>query len=338
MFGTGLKVKQFAGTYYDLGFRRGQALSETFRPPAADPEKVRLAADCERLLGHYYPPLLDELRGLLDGSGFNRDDFVAYYLARHRSVYRRRCTMFAVGPPLTREGRLLVGRNYDWVRGDLKWCELREVRLDAAPARIGYSNHWIGEPDVLTAKGLLVSLATLRPRRDAQPGLQWNAVIEIVAATCASADEAAATILRLPHIRPMNYLVADAATAYVLEAQPEGVKRRALADGLVVATNRVADEMGRAADCTRYAGAVQLLRGQAGGIDERVIKTVLADHEFHICDGDHARRDGMAWETIWSFIGDPAAMRLALAPGRPCETAYVGVDFSDGMLRVKRKT
>ena len=319
------------GTYRQIGCDTGRAIQTTFTPPKAAARQIQLAAECERIVRDVHPRLLEQFDGLLDGGGFDRDDFAAYYFARERSVHRRRCTMFAIAPSHTADGRLLVGRNYDWVRADRDWCELREIRAEQTPPRVGYSNHWIGCPDVLTAHGLLLSLATLRPEPATAPGLQWNAIFDLVAATCTTAHQAADAIAGLPHFRPMNYLVADAAHAEVLEAAPRGVTRRGWNDGLLVATNRPVDGK-HDADCRRYRGVVRLLRSHTQALDATAAKAVLRDHSVPICDGDHASTAPSNWETIWSFVCAPAAMAIELAPGRPCESEYVRIGFEKGKL------
>lgn len=329
----GVRFSRHSGSYYQIALERGMALRRTFRPPEASAENVRMASQCERLLERAYPPLLGQLAGFVDGGDFNRDDFAAYYFARERSVHRRRCTLFAVAPGRTEDGQVLVGRTYDWVRGDLRWCELREIRPDAARPMLGYSNHWIGSPDVLTSDGLLISLATLPPHATIRPGLQWNAIIDIVAATCSSAEEAAGTIERLPHIRAMSYLVADAqGRAAVLEAGPNGVKRRDWSAGLLVATNWPAGERGDSAECPRFHGAMTLLRSAGATIDVEAAKAILRNHEFGICNGDHAKRSDDNWETIWSFVCKPSQSTIWIAPGRPCESEYIGFAFCNGVL------
>lgn len=328
-----IKYARHEGSYYQMAHHRGLELRKTFTPPNADERKRALTVECERLLRGVYPPLGEQFDGFVDGGAFDRDDFAAYYFARERSVHRQRCTMFAVAPEWTIEGHLLVGRNYDWVRGDLQWCELREIRPDGVAPMLGYSNHWIGCPDVLTAEGLLIALATLPSHPIHKPGLQWNAVIDITAATCATVPEARETIAGLPHIRAMNYLVADATTAAVLEATPGGVKRRDLRDRCLVATNRPVDPEDIAGDCPRFTGARQSLRRAGQKVDRDIAKVILRDHDIPLCDGDHASAAPDNWETIWSFVCDPSAMALEIAPGRPCEHQYVPLSFQDGALR-----
>jgi len=311
----------------------GRELRKTFTPPAANARKRAFAVECERLLRSVYPPLAEQLDGFIDGGAFDRGDFAAYYFARERSVHRRRCTMFAVAPEQTVDGRLLVGRNYDWVRGDLRWCELREIRPDGVAPMLGYSNHWIGCPDVLTASGLLIALATLPSHPIHQPGLQWNAVIDITAAMCSTVAEAGETIARLPHIRAMNYLVADGTAAAVLEATPNGVKRRDLRDGFLVATNLPVGDDDIATDCPRFTGALRCLQSTGHRIDRDAAKSILRDHDAPICDGDHASKAPGNWETIWSLISAPLTMALELSPGRPCEHQYVPLSFRGGELQ-----
>ena len=330
----GLRRVVQAGSCYEIAHEVGRGLRRTFDLPEPAPEQVRLAWECEAILRGAYPALLGQFEGLLDGSQFDRDAFAAYYFARDRRVFRAKCTMFALAPESTADGRLWVGRNFDWVLGDLEWCELRETRITGAPARLGYSNHWIGCPDVLTERGLLIALATLRPHPIERPGLQWNALIDLAAATCDTVDQAAHALMELPHIRAMHYLIADAqGRAAIVEGTPDGVCRHDLTDGFLLATNRPLSRPDDLAGCARYCGAEQRLAaaGRPAGPDE--MKAVLRDHDSHICDGNHDADSPTSWATIWSFVSAPSERSMAIAPGRPCVHEYIPMSIRDGTLR-----
>ena len=152
----------YSGTAYEIGREMGRSLEGLPVPKAAKEEMV-FAHACRDMIGRIFPSALDTFRGIVDGSGMGGDDFLTYYIARWEGVLRG-CTMFAAHLPATRDGVILVGRNYDWVNSDRKWCGLRMIRQECAFPVLGYSHHWAGLPDALNDQGLFVAIASL-PKR-----------------------------------------------------------------------------------------------------------------------------------------------------------------------------
>ncbi len=158
--------------------------------------------------------------------------------------------------------------------------------------------------------------------------------------------EAVAACARVRHLRPMSYLLADAAGGVaVVEATPGAVRVRRPEGGMVVAANAPSGgellaehgsveydpPLGPPADARtrervaersrRRIARVQELLG-AGSVSDEVVSRILSDHEAPICAGDHAAPDGGRWGTIWSGISKPAEGVFAIAPGRPCTSDY----------------
>ena len=330
-----LRTQVYSGTAYEIGAARGRML-KGLPVPKVTAAEVAFARLCAGVTKEVFPPALDTFRGMADASGLGGDDFMAYYFARREGVLRG-CTMFAVVPPVTRDGGVIVGRNYDWVYSDLKWCEARGIRQAGAFLTLGYTHHWAGLPDALNEEGLFVAIASLPKRPPERPGLQWNLIVDAMMATCRAVREAEALLTSVSHLRAMSYLVADASgDAAVVEAGPGGTSVRRVSDGFVLATNHEvggAEPSDRGARSRRrYVRAEEALRAHRGRVDEGVVKALLSDHEGQVCSGLHAHQTeafhrGEGWGTIWSSICRPDLRTLLIAPGHPCEVAYERVDF-----------
>ncbi len=294
---------------------------------------------------------MDEFEGIVQGGEFDRQRLMAYYFARTESQLGG-CTMFAVAPACRSGGRgPIVGRNYDWATADLHWCELQRFDTDGAPRRIGYTHHWAGCADVLSAAGLYVAVASLPPVAVEAPGVQWNIIVDMLSETCATVDEAVRACSRVRHLRPMSYLLADSAGAVaVVEATPRQARRRGPEDGVVVAANApqgglVARDWSQQEPTTtlgepilpeppnyrtdalqrahrRIQRALELLHRAAPRLTLQDVRAVLSDHEAPICTGDHSEPDGGRWATIWSGICEPAAGSFSIVPGLPCRHPY----------------
>jgi len=343
-----IRETTFTGGHYQRGLARGQRLRDSLRVPEVGlPQKFIDA--CMQAAGGLYSPCIEEFEGLVRGGGFDRQRMKAYYFARLESRLGG-CTMFAVESPYHLAGNgPLVGRNYDWAVGDLRWCELQRYETDAGMRRIGYTHHWAGCPDVLNEAGLYVAIASLPPEPVTLPGVQWSILVDAISETCATVAQAVAVCSRVRHLRPMSYLLADAAGGVaVVEATPTEVRLRGAAGGLVVAANAaqggkpvagqeathtgyalptpVGGERVRHADSEpsrrRTARAAEMLRACMPNITEATVRDVLRDHHAPICTGDHDDPDGAPWGTIWSGVCRPADGAFAIAPGLPCRHDY----------------
>ena len=221
-----LRTQVYSGTAYEIGAARGRML-KGLPVPKVTAAEVAFARLCAGVTKEVFPPALDTFRGMADASGLGGDDFLAYYFARREGVLRG-CTMFAVVPPVTRDGGVIVGRNYDWVYSDLKWCEARGIRQAGAFLTLGYTHHWAGLPDALNEEGLFVAIASLPKRPPERPGLQWNLIVDAMMATCRAVREAEALLTSVSHLPPMSYLLAhpSPAPASPTAATPEASATR----------------------------------------------------------------------------------------------------------------
>ena len=306
---------------------------------------------CFEAAAEAFPPVVDEFEGIVQGGGFDREAMMRYYFARVESRLGG-CTMFAVDARHRAGGEgPIVGRNYDWAVSDLRWCELQRVLPSTGTRRIGYTHHWAGCADVLTEQGLYMAIASLPPADVEAPGVQWNIVMEMMAEQCATVEDAVEACSAVRHLRPMSYLLADAAGDIgVVEATPREVRFRPPDEGIVVAANTpqggriVRDRTREKPRCVlpkpirlappnyrsdalerarrRVERAQALLNAAAPLISEDDVMSVLSDHEGPICTGDHTHPDGAPWGTIWSGICTPAEGRFRIAPGLPCRHQY----------------
>ncbi len=344
--GRVIREVEFAGDHHRRGIRRGQRLRDTLvvREPHGLP--AEFVAGCRRAVEEFYPPAVREFEGILEGGGFEPRAMAAHYFARLESQLGG-CTMFAVEQERHHSGKgIIVGRNYDWAVEDLRWCELHRYRLPSGMDRLAYTHHWAGSPDVLNEAGLYLAIASLPPEPVTAPGVQWSILVEMISETCETVEEAVGACTQVRHLRPMNYLLADASGGCAVVSA--GCRRVSVARpeaGLIAAANsplsgtvvaevppgnfRIAvpapnnDQEQSAARSRRRVGrALELLEAMREGISAENVKDVLADHEAPICTGNHDRPGGGVWATIWSGIGFPAEGDFRIAPGLPCRHPY----------------
>ncbi len=134
-----LRQKIFEGSYYDIGLQRAKDLT-TLPIPLPSRKDVNFANECRSIVQAIYPPMIDEFEGILEAGRFQSEAFTAYFFARTEGILRG-CTSFAALPPITADKTVIVGRNYDWIYSDLKWCELRYIIPDGANRTLSYTHH-----------------------------------------------------------------------------------------------------------------------------------------------------------------------------------------------------
>ena len=349
----------FSGDGFERGLQRGRRLRESLAVPAVEGATPQFVQACFEAAAEAFPPVVREFEGIVRGGGFDREAMMRYYFARVESQLGG-CTMFALDAERRATGDgPIVGRNYDWAVSDLRWCELQRFLPEPGPRRIGYTHHWAGCADLLTENGLYIAIASLPPADVRAPGLQWNIVVDMMAERCSTVAEALDACAAVRHLRPMSYLLADAAGGIgLVEATPDGVRSGPGAAGIVVAAN--APQGGRLVrDWTlekppyllrapirlappnyrddaverarrRIERAHALLEDAASRLSTDDVKSVLSDHEAPICAGDHAHPDGTPWGTIWSGICTPTEGRFRIAPGLPCRYEYQCFTFPPG--------
>jgi len=347
-------IRTYEGSHREIGLRRGKELSATLRVPPASGARKAFAAACMERASELHPPLIDLFDGMIEGSGFDRGDFMVMFFARQQSMLG--CTVIAAAPPLSAAGGTIVARNYDWFTADREWREARILRPRGFPACAAFTHHWWGNPDVVTENGLCVFVASLMPKIAEEPGIQWNLLVDAAVERCASTAEAVALLSAAPHLRSMNYLVADSGSAAVVEASAAGTKVRWAKDGFCAATNIALGEnperilraesddkilasqvpfrsvhsaAGMRRALKRYRRAARLATnasatdaGDLGKVTEDDILRVLQDHDVPVCCGHASPYIEFNWATIWTSVCRPAERAMKVSADFACRPDF----------------
>lgn len=334
------QIFDLAGTHYDLGRSQG-ARTARFAIPAwwPSPPPLDFARDCARQIAEIHAPLLDELHGYADAQGLAFDDVlrgVCRQSMRVRAMPALRpepptypeggCSSFAV---VGADGHVRAGRNYDFhpVQQVRQRVRLRPV---VGRATVGMRGSVPGgRYDGVNDAGLFICLHVALSDEPAQPrpGVPFHLLPRLVLETCASTAQAVDLLMRVRHLHPFNYLIADPAGALaVVEAHPEAVRVVQSNSDFVAATNHYRHpdlarfQHGRKLTHSqgRLAGLYALREQLRAGMD---VTPALADHASGVCGhaGGHT--------TLWSLKADLTARTLGYARGAPCETRYEAVEW-----------
>jgi hypothetical protein len=295
---------------------------------------LRFAKQCEEIVGQHAPELLDEIRGLAEAAEVGYDALMTLILTVPFDPEELpACSVLAVLPERTADGRPIVGRNYDYFH-DVSEEVATTYRTypEGRYASLGDCDIWVGREDGLNEAGLFVGMAsTFLP--GVQPGPTFWLIVRMILDRCATVDEGLELIHNVPHTGSWTYLLADrSGKAVVVEPTVQGIELRYPEDGLLVMTNHPV--------CPAWAGKENFvppdshprynrLRELLGGnalVDVEAVKQALRDHQGLVCShGEHFpdRKFG----TLWSVVGCPGERQLEIAAGYPCQAEYRTVSF-----------
>ncbi len=323
---------RYSGSPREVGSALAKALGR-LPMPAVQSTDIGFARACRDAAIELNPVLSSLYEGFLAGGGWDPDQFLAYFFARRQGMLRG-CTNFAATGEVTSDGDTLVGRNYDWAYSDLPYCEARAIDIQDALSFVSYTHHWIGHPDCLNEAGLFVAISSLPAAEASHPGIQWNLLVDAIAMSCRSVEEAVVLLEKANHLRSITYLLADDSDAAAVEATCDRVTVRPAVGGIAIATNHAVgfpDGSDRARhSIARYDRAESRLRSMSPSIDELDVIDLLRDPVCTIRDGkrflhelDHVPLAALEdWGTIWSTVCRPSQAELMIARGHPNDAPY----------------
>lgn len=349
------------GTPYQRGYHLGSSERARVRHTvhaymvlfrAAGLRREAVLGEADRFLPvieDYAPHLVEEMRGIAEGSGHDPREIAALN-CRTELLYavggRTECTAVGAAPHAAADGHVRLAQNWDWhpsLRGALVLWAIR--RPDGPDLLTLTEAGMVGKIGV-NAAGLALAVNLLTSDADHPgPAIPMHVVLRRVLEAAGSADEAAALIAAAPRCSSCNHLLADRRGGLVdVEATPRGVVELRAASGILTHANHCLDPQLATRDSCARDTPETLARGRRaadlageGPLDDAAPRRFLADHQSvpkAICR--HARPEEPFAEqsaTIASLIIDLTAGTLDLADGPPCTAAYRTVQLAD-YLRV----
>lgn len=179
------------------------------------------------MFNRYCPGLSDELQGFADAVGVSPNQL--YYYAGTYLVPG--CSLLAVLPGRTKDGHMLVARNYEFSH-KMDDLSFGKTHVDGRYAHIGSSSMLFGRSEGINECGLMVGqtscglpVGNFAPmRKSAVTGLQFWAAIRSLLENCKDVDEALEAALDMPVAYNINLLMADKTGKAVLLESYDGVK------------------------------------------------------------------------------------------------------------------
>jgi len=341
-----MELVKISGTPYERGYEFGKRFKDRikacleaedkFWSARTSSEQTRESAKKnEKIFESFAPELLEEIRGLGDGSGLEYKRLLSSNIS---SPYFSPlfCSAFVVLGSLTKNKEPIMGRNVDWSSDSKKHIKYVFTR----PSN-GYSHicsrdlDSVGYYDGMNEKGLAIGWAgVFTLKSEVAPGLLMFFITKLVLERCSSVEEAVKLIKSIPIANATNFIIVDKNEAAVIETtskhriirKPKKSKRE---NFLIITNNFISPKMKKydiiykrwpEATDPRIKRYNELIKENTGRIDAEVTKRILSDHEGFICT--HSNVGKATSETISSFIAMPKSKSLFYANGSPCRTKY----------------
>ncbi len=208
-----MKTAVFQGDHFEIGKQQGKAFLKNpnqFYSDVFDRDLYQIQLS---IYQKYYPELLEEIRGMAEGGGFNPEQLIYRFICGEIHFFtdmfklQRGCTIFGI----KNNNGLFIGRNYDWEPGFGKNIAGHTILNSKKNSFIGFTVEGIGSntvEDAINNKGLYVGISFADTHQWSY-GLSCLHACKLIAETCATRDQALAVFSRVPLCCPKNYFIAD---------------------------------------------------------------------------------------------------------------------------------
>jgi isopenicillin-N N-acyltransferase-like protein len=321
--------------------------------------RVRREAEAFREpIAAYGPSYLEEIAGIAEGAGADELDILAInvrtevmYAATARDADKLRslpgeCSSFAALAGRA-GGRLLVGQNWDWLLHSFDTCVVLEAEQEDGPSFVTVVEAGLLAKAGLNSAGVALCTNALVTEADlGRPAVPYHVLLRAIL-DAETITDALAALQRAERASSANFLLAHAdGIALDVEAAPGDFSRLFLGyadDGVILHTNHFLHGFdGRDVSVWampdspfRLARLRQRVSEQEGELDVAFWEDVLSDHAgspLGVCSHPDPRAPALEQAaTVAALVIDPAARRMWLASGNPCDAAFEEVDC--GALR-----
>lgn len=319
-------------------------------------EATRIARGYLPAVERRLPRLLDEVRGIAEGSGLSFDEVLTINCrseilnratrAKGAALTPGECTSFALEADRVAAGEPIVGQNWDWLEALEGGVIVLEVERPDGPDYVTLVEAGLLAKMVLTATGLALGVNTLVSSLDGvTEGIPYHFQIRALA-DAAHAAGALETLAGLPRATSGNYVLAGADGAILnIESSPGGPGNLSVGwsnDGSLAHANHFVDPVPGGHDLAPIAMADSYARlgrmrrhlaATSGRFGEAELRAPLADHvgfpNSLCCHPDPSADPAGRWKSLAAVLIAPASRRLSYTAGPSCEHPWVELDYSE---------
>ncbi len=288
----------------------------------------------------YDPDLMEEIRGVAEGSGRPLLEIVALNARSEIALTEKMldgCTSFALTPEIS-GGKTYVGQNWDWKASQRRSFVVLNIVAKDRPAICMVTEAGIIGKIGFNSAGIGVCLNALVANENV-PGTPLHIILRGILQSEILSD-AVKAVASTQIASAANFLVCHQdGEAIDIEAAPSDYDVLTPDQGLLLHTNhftslrlRGIKDLGKFAfvdSQIRLARARKLYEGKRGQIDLADIQGIMRDHFNYpksICRHEDPRDEaGRRSESVFSIIMDLAAKTMHLTDGPPCQADYAAI-------------
>ena len=328
-----------AGNHRQLGRQHGEQAAGRIRAhldymcasQKLSRERLRSKArQFEPLFEKYCPHLLEEMRGLAEGAGILPDEALAVNVRGELShAGGDGCTTYVIGKRGTANGELLAGQNSDMSTANIRLGYVLHLRPQGKPEVLLWTFGGMIGYHGMNSAGVAHFANALGGGPEARFAMPHYPVKRLML-ECAAVEQIVGLLDRIPLASNGNYVLCDGA-GRILDIEATTAGPRILRDGgagFLAHTNHfLTPEFATKENFDkswkdsfpRLDRMNALVRARFGALTVSDLKTFLSDHSGHptgIC-----RHDGDS-RTVAGIIAEPAARRMHVAAGNPCQARF----------------
>jgi isopenicillin-N N-acyltransferase-like protein len=345
-------VYSLKGSPYEIGFQHGQQASERVEQSVNNYKMMfmvlggsweEICAETEKfmpILNRLYPDLVEEMKGVADGSGQEFSAILAINARSELLVNKTRligegCTSFAVHPEKT-GGPTLMGQNWDFPILQKDSVIILRIEQPGKPkilmvteagivGKIGFNETGVG---ICMNAIITDAIQSGTPLHIVMRGVldSWNL------------SSAMQRVAKSKTASSINFIIAQhSVTAVNMEVTPRDFEPTFPRDGFIAHTNHLLCDrlLSGVTDFGREMGTDSFLRldranrlfSEATHINIAKLKEIQRDHYSYptgICRHlDPA--DPMMIASVFGVVMDLQEKVMYIAPGQPCENEYTSV-------------
>jgi predicted choloylglycine hydrolase len=278
--------------------------------------------ECERV----FPTVLDEIRGLADGTKTEYEDFASFIFCMYCFEFQNWCTCFAFKD----DNNIIFGRNSDFAVSIEDQYESASYKPEGGYSFIGNSTAMVQMEDGVNEHGLAAGL-TLNNMEIIRPGLNAGILVRYILETCRTVREAMESLARLPIASAQTLIIVDrTGDMVIVECNCEKmVTIRPKHDEcfIVTANHFVSDEMqqyqhneelyAEYRSKERYRTAYTVLKTR-NDYSIELAQDILSGKYGFMCQ--YERSKGL--DTVWSSIYDLKNTKIYRAEGNPSRVRF----------------
>ena len=348
-----LKIVEVSGSHYEMGFQYGKACPEI--PDMlvmtyglfGGREKIQgfLDTTIPVYLSHteqYASEIVEEMRGMADGSGLAFEDILFLNITYEISVesVMGGCTSFAAAGEVTANGKQLAGQNIDHIEHWTDYLILLKMKPADGPEVMAVTANGCLTLTGINSAGISVNMNLLRNNESMEPkgGVPTHVILRKILMS-ETLGEAIYAIASAEGRSPKNYLVTSVNEGIIdVETTMTDADIQYPENGILTHANHFKAERFKSSDLAPVLVPDSYIRSQKmfhlmdehrGNISVDLMKQFFQDHSNYpnaICR--HRNPKGLLpisriMKTLISIISCPEEQKVYIAAGNPCETEYV---------------